>query len=242
MKTFREFILEVNRPENGTDVERKRWDEVSARIRAREKPGDWIVGITGRDKNGVQTYGIKKRSSRINQQRNRASRLANIDSDLNPEMKKRGDAKATIIKGRGKEGHHSTSISQSAKEFRNLTPKERTEKREKDAKFGKFHGSDPRNIIQTDGPEGGKGIPHRGPGGYHSNQKPVGIGGSLPDFGSNTEILALTRKASKQGSALSRFRDKMGITSSQRQKPRNTGAAKRMAAAYDRKVDRLVNP
>jgi hypothetical protein len=78
MKTFREFILEVNRPENGTDVERKRWDKVRAAIDARENPGDWIVGITGRDENGVQTYGIKRKSSRERQRQRRNQNLRPI--------------------------------------------------------------------------------------------------------------------------------------------------------------------
>jgi len=205
-------ILEVNRPESGSDEEKRRWDAVKARHDAMspEEKASRLIGTLGRDKQGHQRYGFKNKSSRRNQQTNRASRLSDVDSDLDSNQKQRGDTKANIIKGRGKEHHHLTPISQSAKEFKGLTPEQRRAKREKDAQSGKFHGSDPRNIAQTDGPGGGKGIPHRGKGGYHSPQKPVGKGGSIQDFGSESEILAVKRKIEKQGSALKRLRAEKG--------------------------------
>jgi len=220
-------ILEVNRPESGNDVEKARWDRVKASLDARENPGDFVINSTGRDKDGNRTYGTKKKSSRTGQQTNRASRLADVDSDLDSNQKQRGDKKASLIKGRGKEHHHLTPISQSAKEFKGLTPEQRRAKREKDAKGGKFHGSDPRNLAQTDGPKGGTGVPHRGEGGYHSRQRAVGKGGSIQDFGSEAEIVAVKRKAQNQGR-----------TSTSKPKPRDTGAAQRMSAAYDKGVGR----
>jgi len=220
-------ILEVNRPESGNDVEKARWDRVKASLDARENPGDFVINSTGRDKDGNRTYGTKKKSSRTGQQTNRASRLADVDSDLDSNQKQRGDKKASVIKGRGKEHHHLTPISQSAKEFKGLTPEQRRAKREKDAKGGKFHGSDPRNLAQTDGPKGGTGVPHRGEGGYHSRQRAVGKGGSIQDFGSEAEIVAVKRKAQNQGR-----------TSTSKPKPRDTGAAQRMSAAYDKRVGR----
>ena len=105
----------------------------------------------------------------------------------------RSRIKADLIKSRGKEHHHGTSIDQSAKEFAGLTPEQRREKRKKDAEGGKFHGSDPRNLIQTNKTSGEHGIPHRGSGGYHSSQKPVGSGGSIQNFGSEKEIVAQQR-------------------------------------------------
>ena len=234
-KTFGEFmcecyvVVEVNRPEKGSDEEKARWDIVRARIDARENPSDWIVGVGGRDKKGVQTYGIKRADARRNQGKNRRSRLADVDSDLDSEQKSRGDKKATTIKDRGKEHHHLTSIAQSAKEFEGLSPEQRKAKREKDAKFGKFHGSDPRNLAQTDGPKGGKGIPHRGAGGYHSSQKPVGKGGSIQDMGSEKEIVAQQRStaASKRRTGMThqqRFAKEKGIETPEMQRRRDQRA------------------
>jgi hypothetical protein len=214
-------ILEVNRPESGNDIEKARWDKVKASLDSKENPSDYIIGTIGRDSNGIQRYGLKKKSSRTSQQQNRSSRLADVDSDLDPKQKSRGDKKASIIKGRGKEHHHGTSISQSAKEFKGLTPEQRREKREKDAKFGKFHGSDPRNLIQTDGPKGGKGIPHRGVGGYHSSQKPVGKGGSIQDYGSEKEIVAAKRRVERQGSASEKLAQEKGIITPRRRREIN---------------------
>jgi hypothetical protein len=213
MKTFKEFILEVNRPETGSDVEKRRWDAVKARMDSMsdDERNARIIGTLGRDKDGNQRYGFKKKDSRTNQQTNRASRLKDVDSDLDPNLKARGDQKRDKIIGRGKEHHHLTPISQSSKEFWGMSPDERRAKREKDAKSGKYHGSDPRNLAQTDGPTGGTGIPHRGRGGYHSGQKPVGKGGSIQDYGSESEILAMRRKVERQGSALARLRAQKGI-------------------------------
>jgi hypothetical protein len=242
MKTFKEFILEVNRPEKGSDEEKRRWDKVKAILDTRDNPSQFYIGALGRDKNGVQTYGTKSKDAKENQLKNRASRLANIDSDLDAEQKQRGDKKIKLIKtkgkykdedgkeytGRGKEHHHLTKISDSAKEFAGLSPEERQAKREKDAKAGKFHGSDPRNIAQTDGPEGGTGIPHRGEGGYHSRQKAVGKGGSIQDIGSEKEIVAAERRVARQGSASERLAREKGIETPRMQKQRELRA--RMAA------------
>ena len=230
MKTFREFILEANRPKTGSAEERKRWDAVKSRYDAMsdEDKSSRIIGTVGRDKQGIQRYGFKNKDARKNQQMNRASKLKDVDSDLDPKQKERGDNKTNIIKGKGKEHHHLTPISQSSKEFMGLSPEERKAKREKDAQGGKFHGSDPRNLAQTDGSKGGSGVPHRGQGGYHSKQKPVGKGGSIQDFGSESEIVSVQRRLQKQGRASNT-------------RPKNTGVAQRMSAAYDKKVDDTMN-
>jgi hypothetical protein len=254
MKTFQEFILEcyeleesssyvileVRRPESGSPEEQARWDRQKARQDALDNPSSKIIGIIGRDKKGIQRYGLKDAERRRQQGKNRSSRLTDIDSDLDPEKKKRGDKKASLIgsgnrnasppiQGRGKEVHHLTKIADSAKEFEGLSPEERKAKREKDAEGGKFHGSDPRNIAQTDGPEGGTGIPHRGEGGYHSRQKPVGKGGSIQDFGSEKEIVAVKKGRERRGYIeLERFAREKGIETPRMQKQRELRA--RMSA------------
>ena len=247
MKTFKEFveeayILEVNRPESGSDEEKARWDRQNARRIALNNPSSKIIGIIGRDKKAIQRYGLKDAARRRQQQKNRASRLAYIDSDLDPEQNKRGNKKIKLIKtkgtykdedgrertGRGKEAHHLTSISQSYKELKGLSPEERKVKKDNDAKGGKFHGSDPRNIAQTDGPEGGTGIPHRGEGGYHSGQKPVGRGGSIQNIGSENEIVAARRRVKRQGSASEKLAREKGIETPKMQRQRELRA--RMAA------------
>lgn len=246
MKTFKEFIceyyviLEVNRPKSGSPEEQARWDRQKARQDALDNPSSKIIGIIGRDKKSIQRYGLKDAERRRQQGINRSSRLADIDSDLDPEKKKRANKKASLIgpgdrnvsppiQGRGKEVHHGTSIAQSAEELRGLSPEERKAKKEKDAQGGKFHGSDPRNLIQTVGPKGGKGIPHRGESGYHSGQKPVGKGGSIQDFGSEKEIVAVKLGIRRRGySALEKLAREKGIETPKMQRQRELRA--RMAA------------
>lgn len=267
MKTFKEFldeakkhnildgrnyfVLEVNFPESGTEEEKRRWDAANKRRNDLEDPSSVIIGTGGRNKNGVQTYSLKNAALRKQQQKNRRSRLSDIDSDLDPEQKKRGNKKVSLIglgdenvsspiQGRKKEAHHLTKIADSAKEFVGLSPEERKVKRENDAKVGKFHGSDPRNIAQTDGPEGGTGIPHRGESGYHSGQKPVGKGGSIQDFGSEKEIVAVKLGIRRRGfSELEKLRKEKGLLSPRQKKGQEL--ASRMASAYDKKVNDAMN-
>ena len=237
MKTFKEFmceyyvILEVNRPKSGSPEEQARWDRQKARQDALDNPSSMVIGIIGRDKNGIQRYGLKDAERRRQQGKNRSSRLADIDSDLDPEDKKsnRGRKKADLIVSRGYETHHGTSIAQSAKEFRGLTPEERKAKRERDSQGGKFHGSDRRNLIQTVGPKGGKGIPHRGRGGYHSGRKPVGKGGSIQDFGSEKETVSVEKGRERRGySSSEKLAREKGIETPKMQRQRELRA--RMAA------------
>lgn len=153
------------------------------------------------------------RASKDAQVNKRKELIKFIDSDLDsshtgPGLSPSQRAKIKIAaiknaKGKGSgtmkpgnrrgEHHHLTSIEQSAKEFEGLTPEQRREKRERDAKMGKFHGNDPRNIAFVRGkntPETRKSvISHRGLGGYHSTEnKPVGHGGSVADYGSEKQI------------------------------------------------------
>ena len=256
MKTFQEFmceyyvILEVNRPKSGSPEEQARWDRQKARQDALDNPSSKTIGIIGRDKKGIQRYGLKDAELRRQQGKNRSSRLADIDSDLDPEQKKKGKGKIKLIKtkgtykdedgrertGRGKEAHHLTKIADSDREFAGLSPEEREAKRKKDAEGGKFHGSDPRNIAQTDGPEGGTGIPHRGEGGYHSGQKPVGRGGSIQDIGSEKEIVAAQRRVARQGSASEKLAREKGIETPKMQRQREL-RARMSAAAKSRGLD-----
>jgi len=66
-------ILEVNRPETGTDKEKAAWDKQKARRDALENPSSKIIGQTGRDKEGNRKYGLKDAELRRQQGKNRAS-------------------------------------------------------------------------------------------------------------------------------------------------------------------------
>ena len=176
------------------DIKEATREEAEKKRLAKDNPDDYAVRNIGHGK-----WSTKRKSSMKGQAKRRGEGLKNVDSDLPSKSKERGEAKTKKIVGRGKEHHHLTPISQSTKEFKGLSPEQRKAKREKDAKQHKYHGSDPRNLAQAEGPKGGKGIPHRGEGGYHSKQKAVGSGGEGKDFGSEAQILAVKRrKASRE--------------------------------------------
>ena len=176
------------------DIKEATREEAEKKRLAKDNPDDYAVRNIGHGK-----WSTKRKSSMKGQAKRRGEGLKNVDSDLPSKSKERGEAKTKKIVGREKEHHHLTPISQSTKEFKGLSPEQRKAKREKDAKQHKYHGSDPRNLAQAEGPKGGKGIPHRGEGGYHSKQKAVGSGGEGKDFGSEAQILAVKRrKASRE--------------------------------------------
>jgi hypothetical protein len=80
---FREAfdILEVNRPESGSDVEKARWDRAKARQDALEDPASMFVGTTGRDKGGNRKYGLKSSERKKEQGKRRSANLRPLSHD-----------------------------------------------------------------------------------------------------------------------------------------------------------------
>ena len=68
-------ILEVNRPESGTDKEKAAWDRQKARRDALENSSSKIIGQTGRDKEGNRKYGLKDAELRRQQGKRRSKNL-----------------------------------------------------------------------------------------------------------------------------------------------------------------------
>ena len=75
MKTYLQFIFEVNFPKTGSDVEKERWNKVNARYQAMsdEDKEKRIIGSVGRDEQGQRRYGFKLKKSRQDQQERRGS-------------------------------------------------------------------------------------------------------------------------------------------------------------------------
>ena len=88
MKTFREFIAEVNYPKKGSDIEKARWEKVNARHQAMsdEDRKARIIGSLGRDKDGHQRYGFKNSESRKRQQ---VTRKDSSSNQTDPNIKKK---------------------------------------------------------------------------------------------------------------------------------------------------------
>ena len=64
MKKFIQFITEVNYPEKGSDVEKERWNKVNSRLSAMsdEDREARMIGTLGKDKDGIQRYGLKRKN------------------------------------------------------------------------------------------------------------------------------------------------------------------------------------
>ena len=75
MKTYLQFIFEVNFPKTGSDVEKERWNKINARYQAMsdEDKEKRIIGSVGRDEQGQRRYGFKLKKSRQDQQERRGS-------------------------------------------------------------------------------------------------------------------------------------------------------------------------
>ena len=80
MKSFHQFMLEVNYPEKGSDVEKERWNKINARRQSMsdEDRNARIIGSVGRDKEGNRRYGFKLKDSRKKQATTRAKNLRPI--------------------------------------------------------------------------------------------------------------------------------------------------------------------
>jgi hypothetical protein len=101
-------ILEVNRPESGTDKEKAAWDKQKARRDALEDPSSVIIGQTGRDREGNRTYTLKSAALRRQQGKRRSENLKPLTTreledhckrNLHPGDCKKNAKKAIRIEG-----------------------------------------------------------------------------------------------------------------------------------------------
>lgn len=101
-------ILEVNRPESGTDKEKVAWDKQKARRDALEDPSSVIIGQTGRDREGNRTYTLKSAALRRQQGKRRSENLKPLTTreledhckrNLHPGDCKKNAKKAIRIEG-----------------------------------------------------------------------------------------------------------------------------------------------
>ena len=161
MKTFIQFIAEVNYPEKGSDAEKERWNKVNSRLSSMsdEDREARMIGTLGKDKDGIQRYGLKKRASRKNQQ---VVRKGRGDDQTDPNVKKKDYNKAVKdITDKGLEAHHNVPLNRARQLFKGKTPKQQQAIRDKHAEFGTHFGNDPKNLSGLSAKD------HRGDGGAH---------------------------------------------------------------------------
>ena len=161
MKTFREFIAEVNYPKKGSDIEKARWEKVNARHQAMsdEDRKARIIGSLGRDKDGHQRYGFKNSESRKRQQ---VTRKDSSSNQTDPNIKKKDYNKAVKnITDKGLEAHHNVPLNRARQMFKGKTPEQQQAIRDKHAKHDVYFGNDPKNLSALSAKA------HRGEGGAH---------------------------------------------------------------------------
>tara|TARA_B100001079_G_C16175369_1_gene410394 strand:- start:40 stop:708 length:669 start_codon:yes stop_codon:yes gene_type:complete len=194
MKTFREFIAEVNYPEKGSDIEKERWNKVNARHQAMsdEDRKARIIGSLGRDKDGHQRYGFKSSESRKRQQ---VTRKDSSSDQTDPKVKKKDYNKAVKnITDKGLEAHHNVPLNRARQLFKGKTPEQQQAIRDKHAEYGTYFGNDPRNLS------GLSAKAHRGEGGAHRQldamDKSIKKAGKKSDsiFGKIKSVVRQSRK------------------------------------------------
>ena len=161
MKTFIQFIAEVNYPEKGSDIEKERWNKVNARHQAMsdEDRKGRIIGSLGKDKDGHQRYGFKSTEARKRQQ---VTRKDSSSNQTDPKVKKKDyNTAVKDIQAQGREAHHNIPLNRARQLFKGKTPEQQQAIRDKHAEFGNYFGNDPKNLSNLSADE------HRGKGGAH---------------------------------------------------------------------------
>lgn len=104
-------ILEVNRPESGSDKEKVAWDKQKARRDALEDPSSMFIGTTGRDNEGNRKYGLKSSERKKEQGKRRGENLKSLSQkeledhakrNLHPSPAKTARRALRIERGRKK--------------------------------------------------------------------------------------------------------------------------------------------
>jgi hypothetical protein len=168
MKTFKEFIEEAYLTEAKTYTKTRSREEAEKIRQSQEDPS--AHRLKNRQSAEMPLWGIESREKRKGQAQRRDERIKSVTGTQTPEEQRRTAAKRRLAQERGKQVHHNVETETSAKEFAGLSPKQIEAKKKEDAKQGRFHGDDRRNLVlanpgkSTDSP----GFSHTG---YHAFER-----------------------------------------------------------------------
>lgn len=143
MKTFREFIYEAYLIERGEPT-------FSSRAELEKHYGGSVPkGMVANNATSAENpkWRLVKAENRRAQETRRKERLVSVTGTQTPEEQRKTAKKRTLAKQKGKEVHHQTELERSAKEFKGLSPEQIEAKKKADAKKGKYHGEDRRNLT-----------------------------------------------------------------------------------------------
>jgi hypothetical protein len=142
LKTFKEFV------EEAYIVEAKQ-TTFSSREDLERHYGGVPEGMVANNSTSAENpkWRLVPAEKRKEQARRREERRRAVTGTQTPEEQGRTARKRELAKKRGKELHHQTEIETSAKEFEGLSPEQIEAKKKADAKQGKYHGDDRRNLT-----------------------------------------------------------------------------------------------
>lgn len=141
-KTFKEFLEEAYLIESGQPTFSSREELVR---HYKGIPSGMVANNASSKEN--PKWRLVSAEKRKEQRKRREERIKAVTGTQTPEEQRRTEAKKKLAKKRGQELHHNTEIERSAKEFKGLTPAQIEAKKKEDAKSGKFHGNDRRNLT-----------------------------------------------------------------------------------------------
>jgi len=142
-KTFREFV------EEAYIIEAKGQPTFSSREDLERHYGGIPKGMVANNSTSAENpkWRLDPAEKRKEQARRREERRKAVTGTQTPEEQGRTAKKRALAKKRGKELHHQTEIETSAREFKGLSPEQIEAKKKADAKKGKYHGDDRRNLT-----------------------------------------------------------------------------------------------
>lgn len=143
LKTFKEFV------EEAYIIEAKGQPTFSSREDLERHYGGVPKGMVANNATSAENpkWRLVPAEKRKEQARRREERRKAVTGTQTPEEQRRTARKRELAKKRGKDLHHQTEIETSAKEFEGLSPKQIEAKKKADAKKGKYHGDDRRNLT-----------------------------------------------------------------------------------------------
>lgn len=92
-------------------------------------------------------WGVGRREEREQTQSRREENIKTTTGSLTKRQKSKVERKRTLAAQRGKELHHGTEVSTSAKQMRNMSPGDRLRFKSREAKKNRYHGNDPKNLV-----------------------------------------------------------------------------------------------
>jgi hypothetical protein len=142
MKTFKEFVEEAYLVE-------AKVQHFSSRAELEKHHGGIPSGYYAKNRGSKENpkWGLGRREERKQTQARREENIKISTGSLTKKQKSKVERKRTLAAKRGKELHHGTEVSTSAKKMKNMSPGDRLRFKSGEANQNRYHGNDPKNLV-----------------------------------------------------------------------------------------------